>query len=297
MSFLNLHRKGRSNSPLETGVFRIQQAESELKRVARREWWLWFSAFWVTFLSAAALILSFWPSLFRQHEHFYNLRPNQAQWSTAALLLVFNSWMLYRQWSFRRQRRKLSEHAEPDDKGSEIPVSSEAAASVGFASSSGFDPVTGMFTRASIETHLGKEIARAKRQNTPLSLATVHLEEFEQIAQRYNQQMSDLVLKEFVRKFKRAIRGSDYPVRVGPGDFVLVLPECGLNEVKTILNRIGPLEINSSGKRIAVTYSTGWVDYQQGDMPSDLLKRAWDILHLYEKAAQQAGVSTPVAAS
>ena len=77
--------------------------------------------------------------------------------------------------------------------------------------------------------------------------------------------MSDLVLKEFVRRFKRAIRGSDFPVRVGKGDFVLVLTECGLNEVKTILNRIGPLEVSSSGKRIAVGYSTGWVDYQAGD--------------------------------
>jgi diguanylate cyclase (GGDEF)-like protein len=296
MSFLNLRGKSRAGSPLETGVFRIQQAGSELKRLARREWWLWFSAFWVTLLSAVALILSFWPSLFLHAEHFYNLRPNQAQWSTASLLLVFNSWMVYRQWSFRRQRKELQQHSASDGAESVFPVSPEAAASAGSVSSSGIDPVTGMYTRASVEPHIGKEIARAKRQNTPLSLATVHLEEFEQIAQRYGQAMSDLVLKEFVRRFKRAIRGSDFPVRVGPGDFVLVLPECGLNEVKTILNRIGPLEISSSGKRIAVAYSTGWVDYQKGDLPSDLLKRAADILHLYEKATQQA-LSTTLAAS
>src|SRR5256885_3375231 len=296
MSFLNLRGKARSESPLETGVFRIQQAESQLKGLARREWWLWFSAFWVTLLSAVALILSFWPSLFLHAEHFYNLRPNQAQWSTASLLLVFNAWMVYRQWSFRRQRRNLKQHSASEGPENDFAASPDAAASSGSASSPGIDPVTGMYTRASVEPHIGKEIARAKRQNTPLSLATVHLEEFEQIAQRYGQAMSDLVLKEFVRRFKRAIRGSDFPVRVGPGDFVLVLPECGLNEVKTILNRIGPLEITSSGKRIAVAYSTGWVDYQTGDLPADLLKRAADILHLYEKAAQQT-LSPTLAAS
>ena len=288
-SLLSFRGKSRSDSPLETGVFRIQRAESELKQLGRREWWLWFSTLWVTLLSGVALILSFWPSLFRHTEHFYSLRPSQAQWSTAALLLLFNAWLVYRQWSFRRQRRQLNQHSESEDKDNEI------SGSPGSAGLSGLDSVTGMYTRASIEPHLGKEIARAKRENTPLSLATVHLEDFEQVSQRYGQAMSDLVLKEFVRRFRKAIRGSDFPVRVGPGDFVLVLPECGLNEVKTILNRIGRLEINSSGKSIAVTYSTGWVDYQKGDMPSDLLKRAADILHLYEKASQQALSTTLVA--
>jgi hypothetical protein len=35
---------------------------------------------------------------------------------------------------------------------------------------------------------------------------------------------------------------------------------------------------------INLTYTTGWVDYQPGDMPSDLLKRSSQILHLYENA-------------
>ena len=31
---------------------------------------------------------------------------------------------------------------------------------------------------------------------------------------------------------------------------------------------------------------TGWVDYQPGDLPSDLLKRASQLLHLYGDAAK-----------
>jgi hypothetical protein len=56
--------------------------------------------------------------------------------------------------------------------------------------------------------------------------------------------------------------------------------------VKLILNRIGPLEIVSAGEKVALPYSTGWVDYQPGELPSDLLKRATQILHLYENAAK-----------
>lgn len=268
-----------SHSPLETGVFRAQQADVELRRIGRREWWLWFSALVITLLSMAALALSFWSPFFRRNEHFYNLRPDQAQWGTAALLLVFNSWMVYRQWSFRRQRRKFNEQSPEGEADSNNGVILD--------NPTGMDPVTGFYTRASIEPHLGKEIGRAKRQNTPLSIATLRLDDFEQVAQRYGQAMSDLVLKEFIRRFKRAIRGSDFAVRLGTNDFAFVMPECSLDQVKVVLDRIGPLEVTNAGKKVAVTYSTGWVDYHAGDQPGDLVKRAIEILHLYDNAAKQ----------
>lgn len=263
-------------SPLATGAFRAQQVDVGLRHIARREWWLWFSALVVTLLSISALVLSFWRPFFRRSDHFYEIRADQAQWGTAGLLLIFNSWLVYRQWSFRRQRRELNQQNPEAERGSSDSSDNPT----------GMDPVTGMYTRASIEPHLGKEIGRAKRQNTLLSLATLHLDDFEQVAQRYGQGVSDLVLKEFVRKFKKAIRGSDFAVRLGKSDFALVLPECSLDQVKTVLNRIGSLEVSASGKKIAVTYSTGWVDYHAGDIPGDLIKRALEILQLYENAAK-----------
>lgn len=263
-------------SPLATGAFRALQVDVGLRHIARREWWLWFSALVVTLLSISALVLSFWRPFFRRSDHFYEIRADQAQWGTAGLLLIFNSWLVYRQWSFRRQRRELTQQNPEAERGSSDSSDNPT----------GMDPVTGMYTRASIELHLGKEIGRAKRQNTLLSLATLHLDDFEQVAQRYGQGVSDLVLKEFVRKFKKAIRGSDFAVRLGKSDFALVLPECSLDQVKTVLNRIGSLEVSASGKKIAVTYSTGWVDYHAGDIPGDLIKRALEILQLYENAAK-----------
>ena len=283
MSLFGLGGKAASDpSPLETGVFRAQLTDVELRRIARREWWLWFSAFAVTALSIAALVLSFWkPFFLRSEQHLYDIQPDEARWATAGLLVVFNSWMVYRQWWFRRERTHLN-HQNSQSSQDENGLSDNPT---------GMDPVTGMYTRASIEPHLGKEIGRAKRQNTPLSIATLHLDDFDQIAQRYGQSMSDLVLKEFVRRFKRAIRGSDYAVRLGTADFALVLPECSLDQVKNTLSRIGPLEVSASGKKISVTYSTGWVDYQRGNLPGDLIKRATEILHLYDRAAKDSSAS------
>ncbi len=269
------------SSPLAgTGAFRAQHAESSLRQIARREWWLWVSTFFVATLSAMAFLLSSFPAFFRHAEHFYEIRSDQARWATLCLLLLFNGWMIYRQWSFRRQRKQLSAQ------------NSVAQSEQIYGGSSTTDPATGLHTRFFIEQQLGKEIARARRQNSALSVATVHLDEFAEMNKRYGLSAMDEALKELARRLKKACRGSDFAVRLADDDFLLVLPECNVGEVQAVLNRLGVLEMVCGGRRINLAYTTGWVDYQAGDMPSDLIKRAAQLLHLYENAAKDSFAST-----
>ena len=252
-----------------------QAAEIDLKKLARREWWLWFSALAVTTLSAATLLLTAFSRLFRHHDHFYDLSPEQARWGVLCLLLLSNGWMLYRQRMFRKLRqRATAPGAGADDSTAAID---ETAA---------VDPVTGLYTRTSALLHLGKEIARAKKQNTALSLATIHLEDWADLNRQYGKTAVDQALKEFARRLKEASRGSDYAVRLANDDFLLVLPKCNVGEVSQVLKRMGSLDLECAGRKISLAYSTGWVDYQPGDMPSDLLKRASQLLHLYGDAAK-----------
>src|SRR2546422_7004605 len=55
-----IRRPPRSTLFPYTTLFRSQ--------IARREWWLWFSAFFVATLSAAAFLLSSFPFFFRHSE-------------------------------------------------------------------------------------------------------------------------------------------------------------------------------------------------------------------------------------
>ena len=282
ISTLGLRASQAQASPLEgSRTFRAQQAESSLRRLARSEWWLWLSALLVSVLSATAFVLTAIPSYFRHSEHFYEIRSDQARWGILCLVLLFNGWLVYRQWTFRRRRRELS----PDDAGRELLTGQ-------VPESSSIDAVTGLHTRAFIEQQLGKEIARAKRQNSSLSLATIHLDEFAEIIKRYGPSATDAALKELARRLKKACRGSDFAARLANDDFLLVLPECGLGEVKTVLDRLGSLEMVCSGRKVDLAYTTGWVDYQRGDLPSDLLKRATQLLHLYENAVKDSFSST-----
>jgi len=242
---------------------------------------LWLSALLVTTLSGVAFLLSSIHSFFRHADYFYEIRSDQARWATLCLVLVFNAWLVYRQWSFRRLRKLSS--VQPSDLQALPQPLSEA---------SGLDPVTGLYTRAALEQHLGKEVARARRQNTALSLATVHVEEFSQLAARHGKSAVDAALKELAWRLKKASRGSDIAARLNDDDFLLLLPECGLKEVKQVLNRLGSVEMNSSGQKIPLNFTTGWVDYQPGELPANLLKRAADLLHLYDTAAHDSFSST-----
>src|SRR5580658_1202637 len=120
-------------SPLEgSGNFRVLPAESNPQQISRREWWLWLSALFVTILSSVAFLLSSFTSFFRHADHFYEIRSDQARWATLCLLLVFNAWLVYRQWSFRRLRKQSA--AQSLDAQAMPAQSAEAA---------GLDPVTG----------------------------------------------------------------------------------------------------------------------------------------------------------
>ncbi|MGH9742193.1 MAG: GGDEF domain-containing protein [Candidatus Acidiferrum sp.] len=269
-------------SPLEgSGQFRVQPPEADPQQIARQEWWLWLSALLVTTLCSAAFILSSFHAFFRHADHFYEIRSDQARWATLCLLLVFNAWLIFREWGFRRLRMQST---------SQPPTSQVLPQHISEAA--GLDPMTGLFTRAGLEPHLGKEVARARRQNTALSLATVHVEEFSQLAAQCGKSAVDAALKELARRLKKASRGSDVAARLNDDDFLLLLPECGVNEVKQVLNRLGSVEVSSAGEKIPLNFTTGWVDYQPGELPANLLKRAAELLHLYDIAAQDSHSTT-----
>ena len=275
-SILSLRGSKTPYSPLAgSAEFRAQHAKSNLQQLRRSEWWLWLFTFLVTVLSAMAFALTANSSYFLASEHFYEIRSDQARWAVLCLLLLFNGWQVYRQWMFRRLRKELSQ----DEAGMEVHTGQ-------IHESSGIDTVTGLLTRAFIEQELGKEIARAKRLNSSLSLATIHLDGFADITKRYGATVTNAALKELGRQLKKACRGSDFAVRLSDDNFLLVLPECSLSEVGTVLKRVGSLEVLCSGRKANLVYSTGTVDYRPGDLPSDLLKRATEVFHLYENAAK-----------
>src|SRR5580704_10968801 len=146
-SFLKAPANKPRPSPLGgSGNFRVLPDSANPQKISRHEWWLWFSALLVTILSAIAFLLSSIHSFFRHADYFYEIRSDQARWATLCLILIFNGWLVYRQWSFRRLRKLAAGFAND---AQAMPAQAMELA--------GLDPITGLFTRSSLEQHLGKE--------------------------------------------------------------------------------------------------------------------------------------------
>jgi diguanylate cyclase (GGDEF)-like protein len=252
---------------------RKSDMHAELNRLERREWWLWATALAVTFLSGVVFLLSAFPALFLPSGHFYEIRSDQATWAILSLLLLFNVWFLYREWWFRAQRKQWTS-----------PAASTQGLAADAHTGSAVDDLTGLHTRNSAEQLLGKEVARARRNNFPLSLIALHLDDFAELSANAGNEEADRVLKDFANLLKKASRGSDFCARLASDAFLMVLPECSLSEAKIVSDRLGSVEMKCAGENVALSYSVGWIDYKPGEVPTDLLRRADDVLRLYKTA-------------
>ena len=89
-----------------------EQTRSWLRRIERREWWLWATAVIITLLLTAG-ILSFLPLFLAANdrsEYMFTLR--RAMWGLLGIVLLFDLYTVYQQVQIHRMRRRLFEREE-----------------------------------------------------------------------------------------------------------------------------------------------------------------------------------------
>lgn len=100
------------------------------------------------------------------------------------------------------------------------------------------DPVTHVFNRRFLPGLLQGEIARAERNRRPLTLAMCDIDQFKQINDRHGHLVGDEVLAEAASILKSCVRGSDFVVRYGGDEFLLVLSETDEPGADAVVTRI-----------------------------------------------------------
>lgn len=100
------------------------------------------------------------------------------------------------------------------------------------------DVLTGLTNRRQFNLRLQEELARARRHETPLSLALFDLDDFKRLNDFYGHPVGDRILQELGRRIRQNIRESDLAARYGGEEFALILPETGETEAYDLLERI-----------------------------------------------------------
>jgi len=88
------------------------------------------------------------------------------------------------------------------------------------------DGLTGLLNRNSILAILDKELARASREDQPLSVLMVDLDRFKLINDTHGHAAGDTVLCEAARRMRESMRNYESVGRYGGEEFVIVLPGC-----------------------------------------------------------------------
>ena len=142
------------------------------------------------------------------------------------------------------------------------------------------DALTGVFNRRQFMLSVKVEIARAKRENTPLSLLALDLDKFKVVNDTYGHLAGDEVLKAAAKAFIAHVRPTDIIARIGGEEFVVLLPKVALGGASNVAERIrGAIEalaVPSGEHIIRPTVSIGVAQFGADGEELELVLAAGD---------------------
>ncbi|HEX8786257.1 MAG TPA: DUF484 family protein [Telluria sp.] len=124
------------------------------------------------------------------------------------------------------------------------------------------DALTGIYNRRYMDRRLVEEVARARRQDYPLSCMYIDIDHFKQVNDSHGHQAGDDVLREVAARVKAELRMSDALGRFGGEEFVALLIDADLDSASMVAQRIraaiaGQPFLLPDGEMLALSVSIG----------------------------------------
>jgi diguanylate cyclase (GGDEF)-like protein len=128
------------------------------------------------------------------------------------------------------------------------------------------DPLTGLFNRRYMEETLEREIRRAQRHNTVVSVIMFDIDRMKPINDTFGHDAGDLLLRSLGSALIGMFRGEDVACRYGGDEFTIVLPEASLTDTwrraEHVRQTVRSLGLKYEGKSLGeVTLSIGVAAY------------------------------------
>jgi diguanylate cyclase (GGDEF)-like protein len=250
-----------------------QELAEELSLIQKRDSWVSRYSVFVSVLLVSAIVALAVMGLRQGAETFFKAKLTVAIFGLIALIVLFNVYTIRQEILIKRLRIQLTE---------------KQGQFYNLRSLSMIDPLTGLYNRRFAEQRLAAEVARSERMGHPLAMLMLDLKNFKQLNETSTREAGDLALKAFAAKLGRVIRGSDLAVRLDADKFMVLLPECASDQLRRILGRISPFDLEWNGEKIPVTFTAAWKQYQHGEQADQFLARVDEGLTTAKRSGSKA---------
>ncbi len=123
------------------------------------------------------------------------------------------------------------------------------------------DPLTGLYNRHYLETSLKRLVAATKRRSSKICVLMCDLDHFKNINDTYGHDAGDQVLKQLAKILLQSVRETDFVIRFGGEEFMILLVDCNTRTAKEMAERIRTRverdKFHIPGHSISMTLSIG----------------------------------------
>jgi diguanylate cyclase (GGDEF)-like protein len=146
--------------------------------------------------------------------------------------------------------------------------------------------------------HLTRELARAERLESEVSLLVMDLNDFKEINDTYGHQTGDRALREVAQVLRTTIRPYDICVRYAGDEFIVVLAGCGADEADhkriELQHAVDQLLFEArTGIPLSLSISAGAAVFPQDGDSYDALLATADSRMYMDKAARKREAHRP----
>ncbi len=146
----------------------------------------------------------------------------------------------------------------------------------------GLDSLTRVPNRRAYDKRMDRELSSWRENARPRTLAIVDIDHFKRINDNYGHPVGDSILKAVTSKIRQQTRNTDFFGRIGGEEFAILMIDSDARHARAPLESlrksIENYRFGYQGKKVEVSISIGFTDFQRDDTPQSLYKRADDQL-------------------